>query len=149
MAAKLGGSTGGDRYVIEQNSDINVTPFVDIMLVLLIIFMVSIPLATVSIKLDMPPPPKTTTPPKDKPIFIQIMNTGDILVVDQTVSLDELPATLGGMISKQHPEAGDPRGQLVFIKAEADVKYEKFMDVMNKLEDSGFLKVGLINEDIS
>ena len=54
MGAKLGGG-GGGKYTVQQNSDINVTPFVDVMLVLLIIFMVSIPPATVSIKLDLPP----------------------------------------------------------------------------------------------
>lgn len=62
MGAKLGGG-GGSRYTIAQNSDINVTPFVDVMLVLLIIFMVSIPAATVSIKLDLPP---AKAPPRAK-----------------------------------------------------------------------------------
>jgi biopolymer transport protein ExbD len=55
MAAKLAGNGGGGRYAIHQNADINVTPFVDILLVLLIIFMVAVPIATTSIKLDMPP----------------------------------------------------------------------------------------------
>ena len=61
MGAKLGGG-GGGKFDLGQNSDINVTPFVDVMLVLLIIFMVSIPAATVSIKLDLPPPMKTLPP---------------------------------------------------------------------------------------
>lgn len=67
MGAKLGGG-GGSRYTIAQNSDINVTPFVDVMLVLLIIFMVSIPAATVSIKLDLPP---AKAPPQMKSVPIR------------------------------------------------------------------------------
>ena len=55
MAAKLAGPGGGSRYSVTQNSEINVTPFVDVMLVLLIIFMVAAPLATVSVKIDLPP----------------------------------------------------------------------------------------------
>ena len=62
MAAKLSGPGGGKGHTIEQNADINVTPFVDIMLVLLIIFMVAAPMATVSIRLDLPP---AVPPPPD------------------------------------------------------------------------------------
>ena len=66
MGMKLG--DGSSRYTIAQNSDINVTPFVDVMLVLLIIFMVSIPAATVSIKLDLPPPQPQAGPKRpDRP----------------------------------------------------------------------------------
>ena len=76
MGAKLGGG-GGGRFDLGQNSDINVTPFVDVMLVLLIIFMVAIPAATVSIKLDLPPavppPPGTKT---EEPTVINIQNGG-------------------------------------------------------------------------
>ena len=66
MAAKLSGPSGGSKGTVEQNSEINVTPFVDVMLVLLIIFMVAAPLATVSIEVDLPPAvaPPQTNPPK-------------------------------------------------------------------------------------
>ncbi len=63
MAAKLAGAGGGD-YAIKQNADINVTPFVDILLVLLIIFMVAVPMATTSIKLDIPPASKPRSRPR-------------------------------------------------------------------------------------
>jgi biopolymer transport protein ExbD len=148
MAAKLSGPGGGDRYTTHQNSDINVTPFVDIMLVLLIIFMVSIPMATVSIKLDMPPAPINPPPPKHPPVFINILENGTILIVDKPTTLEGLPGDLGATLRSNAPEVADPRDNSVFIKADADVKYETFMEVLNKLEDTGFVKIGLINEDI-
>ena len=99
MAVKLSGPSGkGDP--VSQNAEINVTPFVDVMLVLLIIFMVSAPLATVSIRLDLPPatpPPPGVTPPP--PTFISIVQGGDIYVatgegVPAPVTLEGLDAVL-------------------------------------------------------
>jgi len=81
MGAKLGGG-GGGRFNLGQNSDINVTPFVDVMLVLLIIFMVAIPAATVSIKLDLPPaiPPPPNAPKPPEPTVINIQANGGIYI---------------------------------------------------------------------
>jgi biopolymer transport protein ExbD len=154
MAAKLSGPSSGKNYTVEQNADINVTPFVDIMLVLLIIFMVSIPMATVSIKLDMPPPipPKNKIEDPRKPAVISILKDGTIALagaVDKTTTIEDLPNDLNAALLKEFPEKPDPRDNPVFIRAEADVKYEKFMDVLNKLEDVGYLKVGLVTEDIT
>jgi biopolymer transport protein ExbD len=149
MAAKLSGPSGGDRYTVSQNADINVTPFVDIMLVLLIIFMVSIPLATVSIKLDMPPsdPNQKVFDPK-KAVFIRIHNDGRIEVKDKITSIEGLPADLRDAFRAAHPEVADPRDNAVPISAEPEVRYEQFMDVLNRLEDTGFLKIALVTEDI-
>ncbi|MEG2498574.1 biopolymer transporter ExbD, partial [Brevundimonas sp.] len=84
MGAKLGGNSGG----VSQNSEINVTPFVDIMLVLLIIFMVAAPMATVSIKLDLPPavPSASNDKPKE-PVYVSIQDGGDLYIADQKTSL--------------------------------------------------------------
>src|SRR5689334_7351363 len=92
MGAKLGGG-GGNKFDLGQNSDMNVTPFVDVMLVLLIIFMVSIPAATVSIKLDLPPaiPPPPGTIVKE-PILVNIQQGGALFIGDRATSLDGLPA---------------------------------------------------------
>ncbi len=146
MGAKLSGPSGGKT--ISQNADINVTPFVDIMLVLLIIFMVAAPLATVSIRLDLPP----ATPPEPgqeivEPVVINIQQSGQIYVGvgDQLTESDisRLPvdacAALGGGACQQ---------ERVFIRADAEVTYNDFMTVMNTLQQNGFLKVGLMNEDI-
>ena len=80
MAVKLGGKKG-EKYNLGQNADINVTPFVDVMLVLLIIFMVSIPLATTAIKIDLPPAinsPDTHV----KPTYLSIQQNGQVILVD-------------------------------------------------------------------
>ena len=145
MGAKLGGG-GGGRYTVEQNADINVTPFVDVMLVLLIIFMVSAPLATVSIRLDFPPAVPPKTPIKlDEPTFISIQKTGSIFIGEKQTTPETLAADLGASIGK----GAASTDERVFIRADADVLYGQFMDVMNILQDEGYFKVGLIGEDIS
>src|SRR6202012_4869548 len=99
MGAKLGGG-GGGRFDLGQNSDINVTPFVDVMLVLLIIFMVAIPAATVSIKLDLPPavPPPPGTKVKE-PILINVQSGGGLFIGEQKTSLPTLPADLSKVLT--------------------------------------------------
>ncbi|HEY5676403.1 MAG TPA: biopolymer transporter ExbD, partial [Myxococcales bacterium] len=90
MAAKLGGG-GGGRFDLGQNSDINVTPFVDVMLVLLIIFMVAIPAATVSIKLDLPPAiPPPPGAKVEEPVLINIQQGGSVYIGDKATSMDGL-----------------------------------------------------------
>jgi biopolymer transport protein ExbD len=149
MAAKLAGS-GGGKYSLGQNSEINVTPFVDILLVLLIIFMVAVPMATVSIKLDLPP--ATPPPPDAKPIeptFISIQKDGNIYIADTQTSLPTLATDLGTRMKINDPNVGVPTEERVMIRADADVTYDQFMSVVNQLQTDGFFKVGLINEDIS
>lgn len=147
MAGKLSGPGGSGGKTIQQNSDINVTPFVDIMLVLLIIFMVSAPLATVSIKLDLPPatPPANPTETPD-PVYITIQDTGSIFIAEKQTTIETLAADVCAAV-------GNPTGQgcnqeRVFVRAQPEVKYNQFMEVMNDLQKNGFLKVGLLNEDI-
>jgi len=148
MAGKISGATGSGGKTITQNSEINVTPFVDIMLVLLIIFMVSAPLATVSIRLDLPP----ATPPVDNvkqpdPVYISIQDSGSIFIAEKQTTIENLSADVCATV-------GNPTGlgcteERVFVRAQADVKYAQFMEVMNDLQAHGFFKVGLLNEDIS
>ncbi|PXA89059.1 biopolymer transporter ExbD, partial [Caulobacter sp. D4A] len=85
MAAKLSGG-GGDRFNVEQNSEINVTPFVDVMLVLLIIFMVAAPLASVSIEVNLPPAVAKATPNPPKPVYISIKANGQLYIGDDRTS---------------------------------------------------------------
>jgi biopolymer transport protein ExbD len=148
MGSKLAGPAGQGGKTIAQNADINVTPFVDIMLVLLIIFMVAAPMATVSIKLDLPPaqPPAPDQIQKD-PVYITIQESGSIFIAEQQTTIETLDAdvcaALGG------GETGDCRQERIFVRAQPEVKYNSFMEVMNKLQEKGFLKVGLLNEDIT
>ena len=127
----------------QQNADINVTPFVDILLVLLIIFMVAAPLATVSIKLDLPPP-TTDNFMTTEPVYITVSETGAIHIGDQASSLATLSADVCAALG-----GGDCRQERVFVRGEPETSYRSFMAVMNDLQTHGFFKVGLLNEDIT
>jgi biopolymer transport protein ExbD len=147
MAAKVGGK-GGGKFDLGQNSDMNVTPFVDVMLVLLIIFMVSIPAATVSIKLDLPPaiPPPPGTKVKE-PILINIQRGGVLFIGEQGTTLDGLTRDLSVALTRDDPTI-PPTEQRVYIRADRDVIYGDFMAVMNNLQGNGFYQVALINEEL-
>ena len=143
MAAKLSGS-GGGKYHVEANADINVTPFVDIMLVLLIIFMVAAPLATVSVPVTLP---RAVAPPAQNPpipVFISIQNDGDVFIGDFRSDVGSLGADLTAQIGRRNP--ADER---IFIRADQQTRYGDFMQVMNALQDNGFYSVALVGEDQS
>ncbi len=145
MGSKLSGPGGQGGRTIEQNADINVTPFVDIMLVLLIIFMVSAPMATVSIRLDLPPatPPRPDEVPKE-PVYITIQEDGSLFLSDRQTAIETLAADVCAALAVT-TRCQDER---VFVRAQPDVKYDQFMEVMNTLQENGYFKVGLLNEDI-
>ena len=147
MGAKLGGQ-GGGRFDLGQNADMNVTPFVDVMLVLLIIFMVAIPAATVSIKLDLPPaiPPPPGTKVKE-PILINVQQGGGVFSGEKPTSLPALAADLSRTLAADDPTL-PPTQQRVYIRADKLVRYGDFMAVMNVLQGNGFYQVALINEEI-
>lgn len=144
MGAKLGGG-GGSRFDLGQNSDINVTPFVDVMLVLLIIFMVAIPAATVSIKLDLPPaiPPPPNAPKPPEPTVINIQANGGVYIGEAPTNVDNLASDLARKLNKP-----DPTKERVYIRADRTVRYGQFMEVMNTLQGNGYFQVALINEEL-
>ena len=141
MAAKLGGS-GGGKYHVEQNADINVTPFVDIMLVLLIIFMVASAVATpgVEVKLPIALAPPSENPPK--PVFISITTDGRVYIGDGESSYDTLGSDLTAQIGRR-----DPTKERIYIRGDQDTRYGDFMQAMNSLQDAGFYSVALVGED--
>ncbi len=145
MAMNLGG--GSSRYTIAQNSDINVTPFVDVMLVLLIIFMVSIPAATVSIKLDLPPADGTIAKPPKPPVFISVMGPNDIYIGAQKTSMANLIGDVAAALRLSDPDTPLSE-QRVLVRGDKDIAYADFVQVINRLQQNGYLKIGLINEDI-
>ncbi|HEX2561605.1 biopolymer transporter ExbD [Phenylobacterium sp.] len=143
MGAKLGGS-GGGKFDLGQNSDINVTPFVDVMLVLLIIFMVAIPAATVSIKLDLPPAiPPPPGAKVEEPTLINIQQGGGLYIGEAPTSINSLTADLARIINKPSPTE-----ERVYIRADRTVRYGDFMAVMNLLQEGGYYQVALINEEL-
>jgi biopolymer transport protein ExbD len=143
MGAKLSGP-GGGKGTIEQNSEINVTPFVDVMLVLLIIFMVAAPLATVSVEVKLPTavaPPQELPP---KPVYISIQEDGDVYIGDGRTQLGQIGSDLNRLIGRRNP--ADER---IYIRGDSRVRYGAFMEVMNELQDNGYYSVALVGEDNS
>ena len=141
MAAKLAGG-GGSKFTIEQNSEINVTPFVDVMLVLLIIFMVAAPLATVSIHVELPNSVAKPSPNPSKPVYISIQANGNTYIGDAPTDLASIGDDLRKLVGKR-----DPSKERIFIRGDQDAMYKDFMGVMNALQDNGFYSVALIGLD--
>jgi len=145
MAAKLAGPRGR-RFNLGQNSEMNVTPFVDVMLVLLIVFMVTAPLATTAIKVDLPPNIASAVPKAFT--YVSIADDGRIYVSASATQMrvssldslgDDLARALGG---------ANPTAQSIFIRADAHVKYGQFMAVIDRLKSDGYDHVGLISEEV-
>ena len=141
MGAKLAGS--GGKYEEEANSSINVTPFVDIMLVLLIIFMVAAPMAAVNVKVQLPPAVAKPGVNPPKPVYVSLQSNGSIFIGDSRTDI----ASLGDDMRRQLGEKRNPGKERIFIRGDKDVLYGDFMGVMNMLQDNGFYSVALVGED--
>lgn len=127
---------------LAENHEINVTPFIDVMLVLLIIFMVAAPLATVDVKVDLPASTAQPQPRPDKPIFVTIKTDHTLALGDAPVSQDGLGAAIDQLSS------GD-KTQRIFLRADKTVDYDTLMLVMNSLRAAGYLKIALVGLDAS
>jgi biopolymer transport protein ExbD len=151
MAASLGGRAAGNKQPA-QNSDINVTPFIDVMLVLLIIFMVAMPPPTVNQNINMPPQNPNPPPPdpNNKPLFLSLGDDGMVTVslgmgddaTGSKVPLDQVPAEVDSLL----PSAEDRATKETFIRADFTVPYNGVMVLLNKLRDAGVKKIGLVGE---
>ncbi len=144
MAAKLAGPGGGGKFHVEANSEINVTPFVDVMLVLLIIFMVAAPLASVSVKVELPDANAPPSPSPPKPVYLSLKPDGRVYIGDHATSVDSLGDDLKVAVGRR-----DPTKERIFIRGDKEVLYGDFTQVMAKLQDNGFYSVALVGEDHS
>ena len=137
MVARLGGNIGDD---LTETHEINVTPFIDVMLVLLIIFMVAAPLATVDIGVELPASTATPPPRPDKPVFITVKP-------DLSVAVGENIIPRTGLSSALDAATNGKKSDPVFLRADKTVPYGELMDVMNLLRNAGYLKVALVGLD--
>ncbi len=122
----------------KELSDINVTPFIDVMLVLLIIFMVAAPLATVDIKVDLPASTATPQPRPEQPIVLTLKANHQLYLGNELVSNDE---QLANELIKQ---TKGNKETTIFFQADKSVNYEDLINVMNDLRKTGYLKIGLV-----
>jgi len=133
VAAKL--DHGGDD--LEENHEINVTPFIDVILVLLIIFMVAAPLATVDVPVDLPASTAAAQPRPEAPLFLTVKADGALALGEATVTRDGLAAALDAA-------TGADRQERVFLRADKTVSYGDLTEVMNGLRAAGYLKIALV-----
>jgi len=134
MAAKLQ-SSDSDEMV--ENHEINVTPFIDVILVLLIIFMVAAPLSTVDVAVDLPASNAATQPRPDKPVYLTVKSDLVLALGNEDVPRE----TLGDTLARTTEGKKDTR---IFLRADKAVAYGDLMEVMNLLRTAGYLKIALV-----
>ena len=120
--------------------DINVTPFIDVMLVLLIIFMVAAPLATVDVKVNLPASTSAPQPRPEKPVYLSVK-------ADNTMFIGNDQVTDETMINALNTLTEGKKDTTIFFRADKTVDYETMMKVMDTLHQAGFLKIGLVGEE--
>lgn len=120
--------------------EINVTPFIDVMLVLLIIFMVAAPLATVDVKVNLPASSSQPQPRPDKPVYLTVK-------ADNTMFLGNDPITDDSMVNAINALTEGKKDTTIFFRADKTVNYETMMKVMDTLHQAGYLKIGLVGEE--
>jgi biopolymer transport protein TolR len=137
MAMNMQGRGGGRRY--RPMADINVTPMVDVMLVLLIVFMVAAPLLTVGVPVDLPKSQAPAINEQKEPLSVSIKADGGIFVQDTGISDDALVPKLQA-ITNSKPDT------VIYVRGDKGVNYGRVMEVMGMISSAGFSKVSLIAE---
>lgn len=132
-----GGIRENSGEELDVNHEINVTPFIDVMLVLLIIFMVAAPLATVDVNVDLPVSNATPAPRPEEPLFLTLKDDLSLLLGNDAVARETIAASLDQVTE------GD-RETRVFLRADAAVEYGQLMEVMNLLRSSGYVRIALV-----
>jgi biopolymer transport protein ExbD len=121
--------------------DINVTPFIDVMLVLLIIFMVAAPLATVDVPVDLPASTAQSQQRPNNPVYLTLKADGSLSLGDNPIPRDQLPAALASA-------TGGDKEQRIFLRGDRAVRYGDVMLLMNDLRAAGYLKIALLGLDV-
>ena len=136
MAGRIRDSAADDDGLEEQH-EINVTPFIDVILVLLIIFMVAAPLATVDVNVDLPASTAASQPRPDAAIYVTLHADLDLDIGNDPVARADMTARLDAVT------AGD-REQRLFLRADQAVPYGQLMTLLNELRAAGYLKIALV-----
>ena len=122
---------------LSELHEINVTPFIDVMLVLLIIFMVAAPLATVDIAVNLPAATAQPQPRPDKPVFLTVK-------ADLTLAIGDTPVPRGQLDGALSAATKGDKEMRIFLRADKTVPYGEMMEVMNLMRRAGYLKVALV-----
>ena len=123
----------------EPISEINVTPFVDVMLVLLIIFMVTAPLLTVGVQVDLPETSADTLPEDTEPLTLTINSKGEIFIQETKVEFEKI-------IPKILAVSNNRTDTRIYVRGDKTINYGRVLEIMGMLSGSGFTKVALISE---
>jgi len=134
MAGGIRENSGDD---LSENHEINVTPFIDVMLVLLIIFMVAAPLATVEVNVDLPASTAKPAERPEEPLYLTVKDDLSLNLGNDTVSREALAASIDR-------QTGGKKDTRIFLRADKAVDYGHFMEIMNLLRDAGYLKIALV-----
>lgn len=138
----FGGGTGrrtGFKNRHKQMSEINVTPFVDVMLVLLVVFMVTAPLLTVGVPIDLPNSQANNLPENDTPLSITIDSEGTIYLQDEEVEINQMVARIGVIFENRKEDR-------IYVHGDQGVSYGRVMEVMGLLNGKGFSRVALVTD---
>jgi biopolymer transport protein TolR len=133
------GRRGVPRY--RAMADINMTPFIDVMLVLLIIFMVAAPLLTTGVAVDLPKASATALNVDRKPIAVSLNEQGQLYVMDE-------PTADGDLVSKLQAASQSDVDQRIYLRASKDVPYGRVAEIMAAVTTAGFKKVALVTEPV-
>jgi biopolymer transport protein TolR len=142
MAVKLGhGRARGyaARRKYSPMAEINVTPMVDVMLVLLVIFMVTAPLLTVGVPVELPKTKAAAMTNPDEPLVVSVKKDGTIFLNETSIQLEQLGPRLAAIV-------GAKQDQTIYVRADTDTNYGAFAQVLAELQAGGFSKVGLITD---
>jgi biopolymer transport protein ExbD len=131
------GEVGEDRY--QPLAEINVTPMVDVMLVLLVIFMITAPLLTVGVPLDLPKTRAAALTEPKPPVILSLNRSGELYIGDERVEPDDLENRLSGLAAE------DP-SRIVYVRGDQTISYAQLMEALSVVNRAGFAKVSLVAE---